>query len=91
MIAVPDDCGRAIFVEWNSPHNEHELQLHMANRRTKRVVFDKSSPPHMHFFDGLKSNAIYEGRIRVNNAEGFGSWAKKQMKTVAGIAMFIDS
>lgn len=45
----------------------------------------------MHFFDGLKSNAIYEVRIRVNNAEGFGSWAKKQMKTVAGIAMFIDS
>ena len=44
----------------------------------------------MHFFDGLKSNAIYEVRIRVNSAEGFGSWAKKQMKTVAGIAMFID-
>ena len=91
VIAKPKDCGRTIYVEWKSPYNEHELQLHTANGRTERVVFHKSFPPHKHYFDGLKSNTIYEVTIRVKNAEGFGSWAKIQMKTVAGIAMFIDS
>ena len=86
MTAKPDNCGGAIFVEWNSQHNRHELQLDMTNGRTERVVYDESVPPSfMHFFDGLKSNTIYEVRIRVNNAQGLiGSWARKQIKTVAG-------
>lgn len=92
MTAKPDNCGRAIFVEWNSQHNGHELQLDMTNGRTERVGYDESVPPYMHFFDGLKSNTIYEVRIRVNNAQGLiGSWARKQIKTVAGTVMFIDS
>ena len=91
VIATPKDCGRTIYVEWNSPYNEHELQLHMANGRTERVVFHKSFPPHEYYFDGLESNTNYEARIRVKNGEAFGSWAKILMKTVAGIAMFIDS
>ena len=92
MTAKPDNCGRAIFVEWNSQHNRHELRLDMTNVRTERALYDESIPPYMHFFDGLKSNTIYEVRIRVNNAKGLtGSWARKQIKTVAGTVMFTDS
>jgi len=91
VIAKPENCGRTIHVEWNSPYTGHELQLDMANGRTERVIYDESIPPYMYFFDGLKSNTIYEVKIRVNNTQGFGSWAKKQMKTIAGIVVFIDS
>ena len=91
VIAKPEDCGRTIYVQWNSRHTVHELQLEMANGRTEQVIHgESSSSPYIHLFHGLTSNTIYELRIRVKNANGFGSWAKKYMKTVAGIVMLID-
>jgi len=91
VIAKPEDCGRTIHVEWNSQHTVHELQLDMANGRTERVIYGESfSRPYIHFFHGLTSNTIYEVRIRVKNDNGFGSWARKYTKTVAGIVMLVD-
>lgn len=92
VIAKPEDCGRTIHVEWNSVHTEYELQLVMANGRKERIIYGESfSRRNMHFFHGLTSNTVYEVRIRVKNAIGFGLWAKKYMKTVAGIVIYIDS
>ena len=92
VIVKTEDCGRTIQVEWKSPYSGHDLQLDMANGRREQAIYDKTSfSPHTQHFRGLKSNMIYEVRIRVNNSYGISSWAKKQTRTTAGIVMLIDS
>ena len=73
------------MVTWNSPFTEHELQLNSTSDRGAQVTYKKISypPTHKHSFimHGLKSNTIYEVRVR---AQSFGSWANKHIKTIAG-------
>lgn len=85
VIAKSENCGRSIHVEWNSPFTEFELQLDSTSDRRAQASFDQSRrSPHMHFFHGLKSNAVYEVRIRARNTYSFGLWAKIQIRTSAG-------
>ena len=88
--AKPGDCGRSIEVKWNSRYDGHELQLDSTSDR-KIQAYNTShlslSGPHLHVFYGLISNTIYEVRIRARTFNGFGLWAKREIRTTAGIVI----
>ncbi len=88
LLVMPEKCGRSIRVEWYSPFTELDLQLSSTSDKMEHYIRVTSYfPPHSHVFDGLKSNTVYEVRIRARNSYGFSLWAKKQMRTIAGIGM----
>ncbi|XP_078371879.1 receptor-type tyrosine-protein phosphatase F-like isoform X3 [Oculina patagonica] len=81
--ADSDNCGRSVYVVWNSPYTEYELQLDSTNDRRQTAHNESHRSPDYHVFHGLKSNMIYEVKTRVRNTYGFGLWAKKVIRTIA--------
>lgn len=84
--AISNYCGRSILVGWNSPDIEYEIRLKSLSDRTEKAAISKSYfSQARHYFDGLTSNTVYEVQIRGRNSYGFGPWAKKQLRTKAGM------
>ena len=85
VFAKSDNCGRSIKVNWNSPFTRHELQLNSMSGTKGMSVYEYRSAEHL--FDGLSSNTIYKVKIRAISSSGSGLWAKREIRTTAGIIM----
>ncbi|KAL9972466.1 hypothetical protein ACROYT_G018772 [Oculina patagonica] len=85
VLAKSDYCGRSITVQWKSPFRSHELQLNSTSDKKGQAViaYSLSYYQHEYWFRGLKSNTIYEVRIRARNSNGFGLWANRHTRTTA--------
>lgn len=90
VAAYSENCGRCIYVVWISQYTWHELQLNSTSDRGRVIHREGQNISYIHVFHGLKSNTVYEIRIRARNSSRFDLWAKKQIKTIAGKVMLYD-
>ena len=82
-------CGRAIKLQWKRPLlieskvNGYQVTLRSVNGKSKHIS-NFSGEVFSHEFDGLEINAVYELSVRARDSNGFGLWAREQLKTAAG-------
>ena len=82
-------CGRAIKLQWKRPLliesevNGYQVTLRSFNGKSKHMS-NFSGKVFSHEFDGLEINAVYELSVRARDSNGFGLWAREQLKTAAG-------
>jgi len=92
MSAKSTNCGRSIEVKWKWLGFHLEIHLESTIDKTARNLSGRPVFGSSYTFYGLMSNTDYEVSLRAKNRHldhtYMGAWAKKQVRTLAGICNF---